>query len=164
MVGNGGLTFTPNNITASVGDKVLFMWAPTTANHTVTQSTAANLCTRKDLTTSFASGSHAGAQNFSFTVMVNDTAPIWFFCAVPNHCTKGMYGVINGPPGFAFQVPNPTAPGGPATPSGTSTGTPTNDTAPPSASRVASAAALSRTPVATSALFAGVLAVIAYMM
>jgi plastocyanin len=159
MVGNGGLTFTPNNIPASVGDKVLFMWAPTTANHTVTQSTAANLCTRKDLTTSFASGSHAGAQNFSFTVMVNDTAPIWFFCAVPNHCTKGMYGVINGPPGFAFQVPNAPASGGPATPSGT--GTSTNGTA--SAPGV-SAAALSRAPAATSALFAGVLAVIAYMM
>jgi plastocyanin len=158
MVGNGGLTFTPNNITASVGDKVVFMWAPTTGNHTVTQSTGANLCTRKDLTTSFASGIHSGVQNFTYTVMVNDTTPIWFFCAVPNHCMKGMYGVINGPAGFAFQVPNATTPaGGPAMPSGTNM-----PTAGGNSTAQASSAALSRTPVA-SVFFAGVLAAIAYM-
>jgi plastocyanin len=157
-VGAGGLTFTPNNITAAIGDKVVFAWAPTTGNHTVTQSTVGDLCKRKEpLTASFASGIHAGAQNFTFTVTVNDTAPIWFFCAVPNHCVKGMYGVINSPPGGAFNVPSG---GGAATPSGSAGGAPAGSGTPTPATN--SAAALSRS-VATSALFAGALAVLAYM-
>lgn len=30
-----------------------------------------------------------------FTVMVNDTNPIWFYCATAKHCQGGMVGVIN---------------------------------------------------------------------
>jgi plastocyanin len=157
-VGAGGLTFTPNNITAAIGDKVVFAWAPTTGNHTVTQSTVGDLCKRKEpLTASFASGIHAGAQNFTFTVTVNDTAPIWFFCAVTNHCAKGMYGVINSPPGGAFNVPSGGAGGaGNGTPTGGAGGAPAPT---PSTS---SATVLSRS-VVTSALFAGGLAALAFM-
>lgn len=25
---------------------------------------------------------------------VNDTKPIFFYCAAPNHCQKGMFGVV----------------------------------------------------------------------
>jgi uncharacterized cupredoxin-like copper-binding protein len=32
-----------------------------------------------------------------FTVTVNDTNPIWFYCGVPTHCQAGMVGVINPP-------------------------------------------------------------------
>lgn len=30
-----------------------------------------------------------------FTIMVNDTKPIWFYCATGRHCQNGMAGVIN---------------------------------------------------------------------
>ncbi|KAI4201111.1 MAG: hypothetical protein LQ350_003425 [Teloschistes chrysophthalmus] len=26
----------------------------------------------------------------SFTIMVNDTKPIWYYCSQGNHCQKGM--------------------------------------------------------------------------
>lgn len=34
---------------------------------------------------------------FSLTVnqVINDTNPIWFYCGIPNHCQKGMFGGIN---------------------------------------------------------------------
>jgi hypothetical protein len=34
-----------------------------------------------------------------FTLMVNDTKPIWFYCSQKPHCQKGMVGVINAPGG-----------------------------------------------------------------
>ena len=30
-----------------------------------------------------------------FSIMVNDTRPIWFYCATAKHCQNGMSGVIN---------------------------------------------------------------------
>jgi len=162
MVGQGGTTFIPNNLTASVGDTVMFKWAPATGNHTVTQSTRDNLCARKDQTTSFASGIHAGPQNFSYNITVNDTAPIWFFCAVLQHCAKGgMYGVVNGPPGFTFNVPNATAtnPGGSGAPVPSGTGA--ADAA--AASKPASAAS-SLVSFSKSAVFAGAIAVAAFLL
>lgn len=30
-----------------------------------------------------------------FTITVNDTKPIWYYCGFPNHCQGGMVGVIN---------------------------------------------------------------------
>ena len=30
-----------------------------------------------------------------FTVMVNDTKPIWIYCGQPGHCEKGMVMAIN---------------------------------------------------------------------
>lgn len=32
-----------------------------------------------------------------FTIMVNDTKPIWMYCATKGHCQKGMAMVINAP-------------------------------------------------------------------
>jgi hypothetical protein len=32
-----------------------------------------------------------------FTVMVNSTDPIWFYCGQVGHCQGGMVGVINPP-------------------------------------------------------------------
>jgi hypothetical protein len=31
----------------------------------------------------------------TFTLTINDTTPIWFYCAYPGHCQAGMVGVIN---------------------------------------------------------------------
>jgi len=36
-------------------------------------------------------------KDFVFEQVVNDTNPTFFYCAVPNHCTKGMFGIINPP-------------------------------------------------------------------
>jgi len=30
-----------------------------------------------------------------FTIWVNDTNPIWFYCSQAKHCQAGMVGVIN---------------------------------------------------------------------
>ena len=32
-----------------------------------------------------------------FTLTVNDTNPIWVYCATPGHCTSGMVMAINAP-------------------------------------------------------------------
>ncbi len=32
-----------------------------------------------------------------FTILVNDTKPIWMYCATPNHCRQGMVMAINAP-------------------------------------------------------------------
>jgi hypothetical protein len=33
----------------------------------------------------------------TFTQVVNDTNPTFFYCGVPNHCQQGMFGIINPP-------------------------------------------------------------------
>lgn len=35
--------------------------------------------------------------SFVFDQVVNNTEPTFFFCAVPSHCQKGMFGIINPP-------------------------------------------------------------------
>jgi hypothetical protein len=32
-----------------------------------------------------------------FTIMINDTKPIWMYCATADHCQKGMVMAINAP-------------------------------------------------------------------
>lgn len=69
-----------------------------------------------------------------FTIDVNSTAPIWFYCATGKHCQGGMVGVINPPANNAArtietyrnasaQAANNVAPSGSA--SGTSPDSPT---------------------------------------
>ena len=93
----GVLRYVPFAVNASVGDTVMFMW--NAKNHTVTKSSALEICnkTSDNLFTS-------GPQNapFTFTQVVNDTAPTFFFCNTPGHCQKGMFGMINPP--SAYQV------------------------------------------------------------
>jgi hypothetical protein len=40
-------------------------------------------------------------KDFVFEQVVNDTNPVYFHCAVPTHCTKGMFGIINPPNALA---------------------------------------------------------------
>lgn len=105
MVGQGGLTFTPNQITVANGDSVTFSFMA--KNHSVTQSTFANPCVRQ---TTPALGVDSGFQpipaaglngaappQWKITI-TNASAPLWFFCAqtVPaNHCQTGMVFAIN---------------------------------------------------------------------
>jgi plastocyanin len=81
---NGALAFSPNTITAAVGDIVEYIFFPQT--HSVAQSTFAEPCTPFSNGTSFFSGgmTTASGQNAkTFQITINDTSPIWFFCAFP---------------------------------------------------------------------------------
>ena len=74
---------------ASVGDTVKFVWMA--GPHTVTKSSELELCNKTD-DAPFASG----VQNASFVFeqVVNNTDPTFFYCGVPNHCQKGMFGIM----------------------------------------------------------------------
>jgi len=88
----GVLRYVPFAVNASVGDTVLFMWGAN--NHTVTKSSQLTPC-NKTTDALFASGTHN--KSFTFTQVVNDTNPTYFYCGTPGHCPKGMFGVINPP-------------------------------------------------------------------
>ncbi|KAK1976602.1 Cupredoxin [Colletotrichum cereale] len=99
-VGDGGLTFSPNDIKAAVGDSVEFHFYPMA--HSVAQSAFETPCMpmSNGTTTGFFSGpvpvsSGVGAQ--VWTLDVKDKSPKWFYCATGKHCQGGMVGVINAP-------------------------------------------------------------------
>ncbi|WYZ44825.1 hypothetical protein EsH8_VIII_000141 [Colletotrichum jinshuiense] len=99
-VGDGGLTFEPNEVTAAVGDVVEFHFYPRA--HSVAQSAFDSPCQplSNGTTTGFFSGPVAvtsGVGSEVFTVQVTDTNPKWFYCATGQHCQGGMVGVINAP-------------------------------------------------------------------
>ncbi|EKD16182.1 uncharacterized protein L3040_009583 [Drepanopeziza brunnea f. sp. 'multigermtubi'] len=96
-VGKSGLVFDPSTITAQVGDKIEFHFFP--SRHSVAQSSFAKPCEPLNATSFFSGGvtTAAGENANTFTITVNDTKPIWFYCAAPGHCARGMAGVINAP-------------------------------------------------------------------
>lgn len=93
------LVFDPDNVVAEVGDVVEWHFLP--KNHSVAQSSFAEPCAPDaQAPLSFFSGfqpTPAGQAPDVFQVVVEDTAPIWYYCAqtVGNHCQMGMAGVIN---------------------------------------------------------------------
>ncbi|TAQ90803.1 hypothetical protein B7494_g829 [Chlorociboria aeruginascens] len=97
-VGNGGLTFTPDSITAAKGETVEFHFYPPT--HSVAQASFDSPCTPSANGTGFFSGgftTSSGTNANVFTLTINETTPIWFYCGFPTHCESGMVGVINPP-------------------------------------------------------------------
>ena len=88
----GVLRYVPFAVNASVGDTVKFIWGAN--NHTVTKGSQLTPC-NKTSDSPFASGIQL--KDFVFEQVVNDTNPVFFYCAVPTHCTKGMFGIINPP-------------------------------------------------------------------
>jgi len=98
LVGSEGLTFTPNVTTAAVGSTLEFHFFPKT--HSVAQSSFASPCVPNTSGTSFFSGGFvtaSGENATTFSVKVNATTPIWFYCGYPGHCEKGMVGAVNVP-------------------------------------------------------------------
>ncbi|CAE6415673.1 unnamed protein product [Rhizoctonia solani] len=89
----GVLRYVPFAVNASVGDTVRFMWGA--GPHTVTKSSALTVCNKSAEASAFASGQQNAS--FVFDQVVNTTEPTFFFCAVPSHCQKGMFGIINPP-------------------------------------------------------------------
>jgi len=114
LVGDGGLTFNPSNVTAQKGDKIAFEFR--SKNHTVTQSTFADPCIPASFNGS--AGADSGymfidpAGDFSggfptWTITVNTDAPLWFHCAQntpANHCQAGMVFSVNETPEKSFQA------------------------------------------------------------
>jgi len=98
---NSALQFTPNSITAAMGDQVEFVFNP--LNHSVIQAAFDNPCMPS--TGGFFSGFMPVAMGAStdsrptFTLTINSTDPIWFYCGqtIESHCQAGMVGVINPP-------------------------------------------------------------------
>jgi len=110
--GTGKLFYTPSNITAQVGDTVTFQFQQ--KNHTATQSSFAVPCRELALTSTsgqvgFDSGFMPVSENATtfptYTIQINNTAPIWVYCRQTGHCGDGMVFSVNaiatGPNNFA---------------------------------------------------------------
>ncbi|BFZ63247.1 hypothetical protein YB2330_004367 [Saitoella coloradoensis] len=99
-VGKDGLTFNPPQLQAAVGDMVQFQFWP--KNHSVAQATFANPCAPipasagvAQFWSGFMPVSNSSSSIPTYTILVNTTTPLWFYCSQGNHCQSGMVGVIN---------------------------------------------------------------------
>ncbi|KAK9333216.1 hypothetical protein V1520DRAFT_183731 [Lipomyces starkeyi] len=100
-VGKGALDYSPNSVIASVGDYVQFTFL--TGTHAVAQASYDLPCTPYSDSTEGAgnNGIYSGLispyANYSpkYTIRINSTDPIWFYCPEAYHCQSGMVGVIN---------------------------------------------------------------------
>ncbi|XP_006458164.1 hypothetical protein AGABI2DRAFT_190521 [Agaricus bisporus var. bisporus H97] len=94
----GVYQYMPFMLNASVGDTVEFVWK--FDKHTVTKSSQLLPC-NKTSDAPFTSGTQGPGA--TFTQMINDTNPLFYYCGVPGHCQQGMFGVIN--PSSAADAP-----------------------------------------------------------
>ncbi|KAK4121851.1 hypothetical protein N657DRAFT_576970 [Parathielavia appendiculata] len=101
---NGSLTYSPDKLVAQPGEFVQFQFLA--GNHTVTQSTFDKPCQPISLNsnvTGFHSGFLPAAASASmgmvptYTIQINNTNPLWLYCAQGRHCQQGMVMVINEP-------------------------------------------------------------------
>jgi plastocyanin len=92
-VGEDSFTFKPDTLTAKAGDLIQFKVYPT---HSLARSAFDSPCQPMTGAASIWSGFSSNENTF-FTVTVNDTQPIWLYCAAPTHCELGMAMVINPP-------------------------------------------------------------------
>ncbi|KAJ7236752.1 hypothetical protein B0H12DRAFT_1140034 [Mycena haematopus] len=126
---NSTTTYTPSNVTAAVGDNIVFQFVA--GNHTATQSTFPDPCSIMTTPTAgidsgfqFVSPGAAQVPQWSFTVN-NATTPLWFFCRQTGHCQKGMVFSVNAPAtGHTFDAFQAAAKG--ASSSGTASGAATS--------------------------------------
>lgn len=96
-VGDGGITFQPNVITAAKGDTLQFHFYA--QNHSVVMGTKGDGCqpaTSGGFFSGFmpVSGSSEGSKVFEVTV--NSTETMYIYCSQAKHCQGGMVAVING--------------------------------------------------------------------
>ncbi|MCJ1413159.1 hypothetical protein MMC19_007263 [Ptychographa xylographoides] len=98
---NGTLVFTPNSITAAVGSLVQYQFYP--MNHSVVRANFQNPCVPIANVMPSTPGLFSGFQPTTglttpvYTILINDTMPIWYYCSQGMHCQAGMVGVINPP-------------------------------------------------------------------
>ncbi|KAF2705827.1 hypothetical protein K504DRAFT_459919 [Pleomassaria siparia CBS 279.74] len=103
-VGKNGLTFTPDTVSAKIGDEIVFEFFP--KNHSIVQADFNNPCNPAAAADSIIfsgfipSAAPGRPANQTFTITVKDDKPIWLYCAalLPKpHCSVGMVAVINPP-------------------------------------------------------------------
>jgi plastocyanin len=102
---NGTLTFSPDRLSPQPGEFVQFQFHA--GNHTVTQSTFDQPCQPIALHNPNVTGFHSGFLPVAasaeqgmiptYTIQINNTNPIWLYCAQGQHCQRGMVMVINEP-------------------------------------------------------------------
>jgi len=93
LVGASGLTFEPSSLKANVGDKVIFEFR--SKNHTVTQSSFASPCAPAGFDSGYQPVA-AGSLNFpKYEITINNTQPVWMYCAQGQHCQSGMVFAVN---------------------------------------------------------------------
>jgi plastocyanin len=119
---NNGLTYEPTTATGKAGDVLAFQFQ--SKNHTVTQSTFDAPCTFKTggVDSGFLPVQNGSTQfsEWSFTI-VNDTAPMWFYCAQGQHCKAGMVFALNPSAERTFDAFKATAMGSTTNTSGAAT-------------------------------------------
>jgi plastocyanin len=97
--GPGVLAFDPPRVQALPRDTIVFEFHE--KNHTVTQSAFASPCLKLDNNgiTGFDSGFFPVAANSTtfptWSLTINDTAPIWAYCRQQSHCGSGMVFAVN---------------------------------------------------------------------
>ncbi|GAA6020264.1 hypothetical protein JCM11491_003870 [Sporobolomyces phaffii] len=89
----GDLRMVPFNIDVPLGQNVTFIWGA--GPHTVTQSSPLEICTASQAEGAFTSGG-VRAAGFELPVAVTTNKTVTYFCSVPGHCEKGMFGLVNG--------------------------------------------------------------------
>ncbi|KAH8676456.1 hypothetical protein BGZ60DRAFT_482931 [Tricladium varicosporioides] len=98
---NKSLVFTPNEVTAQPGDILQFQFSR--INHTVTQSSFSSPCQPlsapgvEPINSGFIPTTANATEVVTFNVPINDTKPIWMYCAQGPHCMLGMVLSINAP-------------------------------------------------------------------
>ncbi|KAB8292228.1 hypothetical protein EYC80_007970 [Monilinia laxa] len=96
LVGAGGqLTFSPNETKADVNTTLEFHFYPQT--HSVAQAAFASPCNGTGFFSGPITTTSSDGNSSVFSVLVNDTKPIWFYCGFARHCENGMVGAVNLP-------------------------------------------------------------------
>ncbi|KAJ3554719.1 hypothetical protein NM688_g2964 [Phlebia brevispora] len=102
-----GLGFDPSIISPAVGDTITFTFQlpgyiknPQTVQHSATQSTFDDPCVPKpggfDTGVQYTGSVNKNTGN-SYSVVVNNTEPLWFFSSVASDCKSGMVLAVNPP-------------------------------------------------------------------
>jgi plastocyanin len=86
QVGGASIAFTPDTVNAAPGDTVTFTFGP--KNHSVTQSSFAAPCQplAGGIDSLFQPVAANAAQVPSFSILVNATTPLWFYCRQTGYC------------------------------------------------------------------------------
>ncbi|KAF2755637.1 hypothetical protein EJ05DRAFT_513122 [Pseudovirgaria hyperparasitica] len=101
-VGNGDHSFKPDVVQVSAGDTVEFRFGPT--NHSVVRAEYEYPCIPYEMTGRSKVGFFSGFKEVDviledppkWSILINDTQPIFFYCSAPDSCDKWtMVGVIN---------------------------------------------------------------------
>ncbi|KAF2872730.1 hypothetical protein BDV95DRAFT_606315 [Massariosphaeria phaeospora] len=94
FVGKDGKTFTPQVVSAEVGDQVVYTFSP---SHDVVQSDFSSPCAAS--ADGIYSGPFSGTEDGKkkFLVKIENTDPVYYYCSTEKHCQDGMVGGINVP-------------------------------------------------------------------